>query len=141
MHIDEKKKSGMHRKQYIEKREDCTAADEIVSPLFDNLSPKPLADSVVITLIICLSAEIQAAVYSSLDSLIIFFLASIKSGILKIYFSNLGSIDMIDDTNCLQKIRGYLKILYLAYGLTLFSIASLVVSAINTEHALTFGQL
>ena len=95
----------MHRKQYIEKRQDCTAHEDIVSPLFDSLSPKPLADSVVIILTTCLSAEIQAAVYPSLDSLIIFFLISIKSGILKIYFSKLGSIEIIDETNCLQKTR------------------------------------
>ena len=57
------------------------------------------------------------------------------------YFSRVGSIDIIDSTSCLQKILEFVKILYLAYGLILFSIANLVVSAINTAHALAIVQL
>ena len=57
------------------------------------------------------------------------------------YFSNFGSIEIIDNASCLQKILEFVKRLYLAYGLILFSIPNLVVSAINTEHALAVVQL
>ena len=57
------------------------------------------------------------------------------------YFSNFGSIDIIDNTSCRQKILEFVKRLYLAYGFILFSIANLVVSAINTAHALLIVQI
>ena len=119
----------------------CTAEDDIVSPPCDSFSPKHFEASDVIILIICLSAKIQALVYSSFDSLMIFFRASNRSGIVKIYFSNFGSIDIIDNTSCRQKTREFVKRLYLAYGLILFSIPSLVASAINTAHALAIVVL
>ena len=53
---------NIKRYKNIQKIVVCTGEDDIVSPPCDSFSPKLFAHSVVIILIICLSARIQAFV-------------------------------------------------------------------------------